>query len=198
MTRSQSGHGSCHLKAHAEGSQLLGAWAKRTLELLGCPDSALAAELNGLYLRHRFADIELYRDVLPCLDALQSHYLLGLLSNGNAYPERCGLSGRFRFVVFAQDVGVAKPGAAMFHAACQQAGCIPCELVHVGDSLETDVAGANAIGAASVWLNRQGTQNRTAITPDAEIRSLEELPRVLAAMTKASNNRMHPTRCAGG
>ncbi|MBD3242196.1 MAG: HAD-IA family hydrolase [Chitinivibrionales bacterium] len=149
---------------------------ERTLEAVGCGDGILAAKLNALYLRHRFEDIELYPDVIPALDALRGHYRLGLLSNGNGYPERCGLPGRFSFVVFSQDIGIEKPDPAIFAAACEQAGCRPAELMHVGDSLRTDIAGANAAGAVSVWLNRSGAKNSSDILPDYEVRTLAELP----------------------
>jgi len=151
----------------------------RTLESIGCHDQALAAELNALYLRHRFEDIELYPDVVPALDSLGPHFTIGLLSNGNGYPERCGLEDRFSVVVFSQDVGIEKPDPGIFLAACAQAGCDPCELMHVGDSLEADVAGANGVGAISVWLNRNGAPNGSAIAPDYAICSLAELPALL-------------------
>jgi hypothetical protein len=60
--------------------------------------------LNKVYLKHRFEDIELYDDVLPTLDILSRHFKIGLLSNGNSYPDRCGLEGRFAFVILSQDV----------------------------------------------------------------------------------------------
>jgi HAD superfamily hydrolase (TIGR01549 family) len=148
---------------------------KRTVESVGPSNEALAADLNATYMKHRFEDIELYPDVIPCLDALGRDYPLGLLSNGNGYPERCGLPDRFHFVLFSQDVGVEKPDRRMFLAACKQAGCAPSELVHVGDSLEADVAGANSVGAVSVWLNRDGKQNDSGSAPAYEIRSLAEL-----------------------
>jgi HAD superfamily hydrolase (TIGR01509 family) len=157
---------------------------ERALEVLGCPDQALASDLNALYLKHRFDDIELYPDVIPCLDRLRTRYVLGLLSNGNGYPDRCGLPGRFGFVVFAQDVGAAKPDAVMFHAACRQAGCAPGELVHVGDSLGSDVAGAKGVGAVSVWLNRQRHVNDSGIVPDYEVNSLAELVGILVNRTE--------------
>ena len=56
---------------------------KRTLEFIGCYDSSLAADLNSLYLKHRFEDIELYPDVIPVLDILRYDFTIGLLSNGN-------------------------------------------------------------------------------------------------------------------
>jgi FMN hydrolase / 5-amino-6-(5-phospho-D-ribitylamino)uracil phosphatase len=148
---------------------------RRTLDSVGCADDTLAADLNGLYLHHRFEDIELYPDVIPVLDALRADFCVGLLSNGNGYPERCGLPGRFRFVVFSQDLGVEKPDARMFYAACEQAGCAPRELMHVGDSLRADVVGANGVGAVSVWLNRDGREKDASIAPDIEIRSLTGL-----------------------
>ncbi len=150
---------------------------RRTVESINLRDDILAADLNALYLRHRFEDIELYPDVIPALEALGRRYRLGLLSNGNGYPERCGLPERFSFVVFSQDFGVEKPSPGIFHEACRQAGCDPAELMHIGDSLETDVAGANAVGAVSVWLNRNRAANGTGIRPDHEVRSL---PQVMA------------------
>ena len=74
---------------------------KRTLQFIKSPDDDLAAHLNMLYLKHRFEDIQFFDDVLPALNALQGHYMMGVLSNGNTYPERCGLGDYFQFVVFA-------------------------------------------------------------------------------------------------
>jgi len=82
---------------------------RQTLEEIGRPDDALASQLNQVYLKHRFEDIELFDDVLPVLEALREKFTLGLLSNGNSYPERRGLDSMFQFVVFSQDYGVEKP-----------------------------------------------------------------------------------------
>ena len=148
---------------------------RRTLQHIGVSDDVLAAHLNAVYLKHRFEDIQLFGDVLPTLDALQGRYVLGLLSNGNSYPERCGLEGRFQFVVFSQDHGVEKPDPRLFEIAVEQAGCSGREFLHVGDSLENDVAGANGAGVRSVWLNRDRKRNDSNIQADFEIASLAEL-----------------------
>lgn len=148
---------------------------QRTLEHIGIPDDALARHLNAIYLKHRFEDIELYSDVLPAFDALARRFKIGLLSNGNSYPERCGLAGRFSFVVFSQDYGFEKPDPRIFEVALEQAGCSRDELLHVGDSLVNDVYGAKNAGIKSVWLNREGVQNEAGIEPDVEISTLEEL-----------------------
>src|SRR6516162_55496 len=95
---------------------------RRTIEMVGSDDQELAAHLNSIYLKHRFEGIELYPDVLPMLDSIVGRYVLGLVSNGNSYPERCGLQERFAFVVFSQDIGVEKPDPAIFRVACVKAG----------------------------------------------------------------------------
>lgn len=148
---------------------------RRTLQHIGVEDDDLAAHLNALYLKHRYEDLELYDDVLPTLDALSQRYRLGILSNGNSYPERVGLDRRFRFVVFAPDHGIAKPDPRLFRVAIERAGCSPNQLLHVGDSLHTDIAGARSAGVRSVWLNRDRRANDTSIQPDFEIASLTEL-----------------------
>ena len=94
---------------------------------------------------------------------LAPHFKLGLLSNGNTYPERCGLEDRFAFVVFSQDVQVEKPHPKIFEITAQQAGCEFSQMLHVGDSLVNDVAGAQNVGISAVWLNREGVKNDTEI-----------------------------------
>jgi putative hydrolase of the HAD superfamily len=77
-----------------------------------------------------------------------------------------------------------KPDPVIFLSVCTQAGCKPTELLHVGDSLETDVAGANNVGAVSVWLNRKDCENPGRIQPTHEIRSIAELPSIAEAYGK--------------
>ncbi len=152
---------------------------EQTLEYVGYPNKKLATHLNAIYRKHRFEDIELYPDVIPTFDLLIQHFKLGLLSNGNTYPERCGLEDYFDFVIFAQDVQVEKPDPKIFEITAQHAACEFSQLMHVGDSLENDVTGAQNVRASAVWLNREGMPNNTDIEPDYEIRSLTEIPAIL-------------------
>ena len=146
-----------------------------TLRYVGLRDTSMASDLNRLYLEHRFRDIQLYDDVLPTLDELLPRFALGLLSNGNSYPEKCGLGGRFAFAVFSQDHGIEKPDPRIFQVVFRQAHCRPSEVVHVGELIDTDVAGAVPAGAHAVWLNRDGKSLGGHSRPHAEIRSLAEL-----------------------
>jgi len=152
---------------------------RQTLKDVGRPDDALALHLNRTYLKHRFEDIKLFNDVLPTLEALRGKYTLGLLSNGNSYPERCGLDSVFRFVIFSQDYGVEKPNSAIFRVALEKADCSEKEILHVGNSLEEDIAGAVKTGIKCVWLNRKRMRNNSVFKADYEISSLLELLEIL-------------------
>lgn len=151
----------------------------RTLEQLGRPDPALAAHLLDVYMACRFGATALYPDVLPTLDQLAGRYRLGLVSNGNSYPDRSGLGNRFAFTVFAHDHGVQKPDRRFYEVVLAAAGVPARDLVHVGDSLTNDVGGAQALGIRAVWLNRGQLPPDPAVQPDAIIRTLTELPAVV-------------------
>ena len=147
----------------------------RTLEYVGSPSKAVADELYQLYMDARFAGIRPYPDVAAALHDLKGRYRIGMISNGNSYPERSGLPNTFQFTVFAHDCGFAKPDRRIFEFAMARSGSQPEHVLHVGDSLKNDVFGANNSGMHSVWLNREHTNNETDITPDLEVRDLLEL-----------------------
>ena len=60
-------------------------------------------------------------------------------------PSELNIGSLISFEVFSQDnLGIEKPDPRIFEIAFHEAGCEPCELLHVGDSLESDVAGAKS------------------------------------------------------
>jgi HAD superfamily hydrolase (TIGR01509 family) len=74
-------------------------------------------------------------------------------------------------VVSSAEVGAAKPDPAPFARGLELAGARAEEALHVGDSLENDVAGARAAGVRAVLLDRAG-----AAPPGVEtVRSLREV-----------------------
>ena len=151
----------------------------RTLEYVGAPIQAIAEQLYRFYMDARFSGIRPYPDVAVSLRDLKSRYQIGMISNGNSYPERSGLPDTFDFTVFAHECGFAKPDRRIFEFALARSGRRPEEVLHVGDSLEDDVFGANNSGLRSVWLNRERSSSRTDITADLEVLDLHELVAIL-------------------
>jgi putative hydrolase of the HAD superfamily len=121
-----------------------------------------------------------YPDVEPALRALRAAGLtLVVTSNWDCslgdWLDPLGLLELVDGVVTSAVVGVAKPDPAPFRRALELAGVEADQAVHVGDSLENDVAGARAAGIRAVLLARDGE-------PPAgveAIQSLERLPSLL-------------------
>lgn len=91
------------------------------------------------------------------LDRLHGRVDLGVVTNGTGEAQRAkidavGLDRWIDATVFAGEEVPSKPEAAPFERALTRLGSTPASAVHVGDSLSSDVAGANAAGLHSVWL----------------------------------------------
>lgn len=71
--------------------------------------------------------------------------------------ERTGLAPLLDRVLTSAEVGSAKPDPAIFHQALAAAGDVPAaRAIHVGDSVEADVAGARTAGVGAVLVARDG------------------------------------------
>ncbi|EOC1348551.1 5-amino-6-(5-phospho-D-ribitylamino)uracil phosphatase YigB [Cronobacter turicensis] len=108
------------------------------------------AMLNFARWRSR---IEVPTENLEALQQLAKKWPLVAITNGNAEPEQFGLGGLFQFVLRAGPHGRAKPYSDMYHLAAQKLGVAPETLLHVGDDLTTDVAGAIRSGVQACWIN---------------------------------------------
>ena len=146
---------------------------QESLRRLGVDDDELAQHLNAFYLERRFASVDLYDDVIPTLNDLAADHNIGLLSNGNAYPDSLGLQRYFGAAVFSQDVGAEKPDPAIYLAA--QKALPGDRYIMVGDSLTNDVTGAQSAGWCGVWLNRDSVPQPSFASPDLTISSLHQL-----------------------
>ncbi|ELY4376996.1 5-amino-6-(5-phospho-D-ribitylamino)uracil phosphatase YigB [Cronobacter sakazakii] len=97
--------------------------------------------------------IEVPEENLEALQQLAKKWPLVAITNGNAEPEQFGLGGLFQFVLRAGPHGRAKPYSDMYHLAAQKLGVAPEAILHVGDDLTTDVAGAIRSGVQACWIN---------------------------------------------
>jgi putative hydrolase of the HAD superfamily len=86
--------------------------------------------------------------------------------------ERAGLAPLLHGVVTSAAVGAPKPAAAIFEHGLALAGATPDRALHVGDSLNEDVAGARACGVAAVLLARDGSGGPPGVTTIASLAEL--------------------------
>lgn len=148
--------------------------------------AGLDAELDRiaeLFFARRFELTRPYADALPVLRQLRRTYTVGFATNGNSRAERCGLAGEFAFEIYAHIGGVPKkPDPGFYAAVLAAAGVDAATVVYVGDSPEHDVAAAQAAGLRAIWLNRRGAPVPDQLWPDAQVRSLADLPAAIAAL----------------
>ncbi|MFF3513353.1 HAD family hydrolase [Streptomyces sp. NPDC002573] len=150
------------------------------------------------YRDHYEAAWALFPDVLPVLDALAASHRHAVLSNSSVHIQEyklrtLGVRDRFEAVLCAAELGVSKPDARAFRAACDALGLTPRQVAYVGDHPEIDGRGAAEAGLLSVWIDRAGVRVVTDGEPAARleepaglhrIASLDELPAVLGADTR--------------
>ncbi|MGV3345474.1 5-amino-6-(5-phospho-D-ribitylamino)uracil phosphatase YigB [Enterobacteriaceae bacterium LUAb1] len=86
------------------------------------------------------------------LSTLARRWPLAVITNGNAQPQQFGIAHYFQFILRAGPDGRAKPYEDMFQLAAQRLGIQPDTILHVGDDLTTDVAGALRSGMQSCWM----------------------------------------------
>jgi putative hydrolase of the HAD superfamily len=134
-----------------------------------------------------------FPDTLPALDALKERGLrVGAVSNWMwQLPEllhSLELVSHFDFIAASARIGFEKPHPQIFRYALEQAGVEPGEVVHVGDHLDADVAGAQAVGISPVLIDRRERFSPDDLPPGVPlIRSLLELvPIVDARLARAS------------
>ncbi|WP_260514954.1 5-amino-6-(5-phospho-D-ribitylamino)uracil phosphatase YigB [Serratia fonticola] len=117
------------------------------------------------------------------LRALGQRYPLVAITNGNADPAQCGLKQYFQFVLRSGPDGRAKPYQDMYQLAVERLGVAPEQILHVGDDLTTDVAGALRSGLQACWINdRQRSLMQVAdsrLLPHIEISQLASLTALL-------------------
>ena len=87
--------------------------------------------------------------------------LIGLITNTGmtsssaftAWFAELGLLPIFDHMVFSNDLAIAKPNHLIFDLTLEALRVIPQRVIHVGDNIHTDVAGAAAVGITTVWVS---------------------------------------------
>lgn len=123
--------------------------------------------------------VTFFDDTLPTVQTLADSYSLISISNGNADPERIGLSGFFKTSFNPTNCGLAKPDPEMYRSVCDQLDIEPGQMIHIGDSLTNDIFAAREAGCKTIWFNRLNKED--GVQP--QIKTLSELPDIIYKMT---------------
>jgi HAD superfamily hydrolase (TIGR01549 family) len=124
-------------------------------------ERALGREVAAAFSDERDqSNVELLPSVAGLLDDLADEYRLAIVTNGARDAQRqkieaVSLDQWVETVVIAGHDTPPKPDPEAFERALQSLDATPESTVHVGDSLDTDVAGATAGGLASIWVSER-------------------------------------------
>jgi HAD superfamily hydrolase (TIGR01549 family) len=121
------------------------------------------------------------------LRRLGKRHRLAVVSNFDYTPmarhvlEREGVADLFETVVVSDEVGWRKPKPVIFELALKRLGTGAGDALFVGDRADIDVAGAQGVGMAAAWINRDSSALPEGLRPpEFEIRDLVELERILS------------------
>lgn len=160
---------------------------------LGCAEVlSVAADLTEVHMSQlrEAASTPAHHEAV--LMSLATNYKLGVCSNfthaesARAVLSEAGLDRHMSSIVISEEVGIRKPRAEIFEAMVDSLDVPAREILHVGDSLTADVAGAAGLGMHTLWLTRQirdpeGEFARYAgPRPDVSIEDLMDLPVTVA------------------
>jgi HAD superfamily hydrolase (TIGR01509 family) len=145
---------------------------------------AFAYELMNIYIDNLGIKNKVYEGVPEALDYLASKYDLYIASNGPEKAQERKLSKTnllkyFKGILSSEVAGYSKPHQEYFDYLFKSFGIIPTESVFIGDSLTSDIIGANKNGMYSIWYNRTYLPNTTTIIPNKEIHHMDEIKRIL-------------------
>jgi putative hydrolase of the HAD superfamily len=142
-------------------------------------DPALGRDVAAAFAAERdHRNVDALPGAVEAVERLATDHRLGLVTNGSPEMQAqkldgVGLADRFETVVHAGYDAPAKPAPDPFHAALADLGVAPDRAVHVGNSLDSDVAGAHAAGVASAWLD--DGSDPVDLDPDHRLDSLRDL-----------------------
>lgn len=160
-------------------------WRRRAVEQamldagLTASEAALGAEASMAHFAKWRSRIDVPQETHDTLAALAEKWPLVAITNGNAHPELFGLGDYFEFVLRAGPDGRSKPFNDMYHLAAKRLNVPLGEILHVGDDLTTDVAGAIRCGMQACWIKPENADLMQAfdsrLLPHVEISRLASL-----------------------
>jgi len=155
----------------------------------GTTEAVASAYRDGYMVARRAMD-----GAAALLAELRPHARIAIVTNNLLEEqqnklEHCGLASFVDALVASEEVGVSKPDPRIFEIALDRVGAPRQHAVMVGDSWQSDIAGAHAAGIRAVWFNPHHVSRPL---PDYEVDEIHSLmpasevaARLLALLTRS-------------
>ncbi len=147
---------------------------------------------SGIYLKNLSQGRFLLKGVPRLLSELSlDPYRMFLITNGLKDVQRERLAGSeitkfFSDIFISEEIGAAKPDKAIFDESFRRMGDPDkSEVLLIGDSLSSDIAGGCSYGIDTCWINPGNLENKSGYLPTYTIKSVEELRKILQIREKS-------------
>ena len=160
---------------------------RRVVAMIGIKLDVQFSESEMNCLVNTIGSWPVFPDTRDSLRSMKQRYNLAIISNVDDdlfAPTAEVLEVELDVVVTAQQCGSYKPDHRNFDVALERMGIEKDRWLHIGESLYHDIAPANELGIASVWVNRGhgkegGATRPTDARPDLEVHDLASLVRAM-------------------
>ena len=132
---------------------------KRTFDALDYDiEDEMIDTLSDQYIQHLSSFNHLVPETIEILEYLKPNYRLHIITNGfreiqEKKLKQSNISNYFDQVVNSEMAGVKKPNPKIFHLALQMANVDARKSLMIGDSIEADILGAQAVGIRAIHFN---------------------------------------------
>lgn len=156
---------------------------RRALQQLAWRDDGISRWVGPFVVQARVRALQPFAGALETLAELRRRGVaLALVTNGEAPSQRAKieqvrLAQRFDLVLVEGEFGTGKPEPEVFEHALAGIGARPEDAWMVGDDLAKDIAGGNAVGLHTVWVDSraEGLPPNPAAHPDRIVQAIAEL-----------------------
>jgi len=130
----------------------------------------------------RIDGFDFYPGIKEWLAEARKVFTLVVITNGPEFSqipkvERVNMAAHVDHLIIGGQEPEEKPFPSIFMKALKLANCEAHEVIHVGDSLASDIAGANNSGITSVWIQHQRPLDaELGINPSHMIMHPDEIP----------------------
>jgi len=151
-----------------------------------------AQAIQDKFDNDRINAFDFYPGILPFLAEARALFTLVVITNGPVFSqvpkiESTNLAKHVDHIIIGGQEPEEKPAASIFHKALKLANCEAHEVIHIGDSLKTDIAGALKMGITSLWVqHQQPLDAELGINPHHTVIHPSEIPELI--------RRLHPTQ----
>jgi 2-haloacid dehalogenase/putative hydrolase of the HAD superfamily len=123
----------------------------------------------------------MFQDTLPFIQEFKGVplYILSNIDTSDVIAATTYHGIKVSEIITSEKVRSYKPRPELFLEALNRHKLKPNEVIHIGDSITSDVGGAGNLGIKTIWLNRLNKQKPEGIEPDHTCRDLKEAKKIL-------------------